>query len=231
MKTIDGLLVDLFGTLVPGFAMDIYEENLFQMAEILEVHGPTFMNKWIADSHNRGRGVYENIPAVISHLTGCKVDDPRVLEAAELRKELTRKSLKPKTETLDFLIEAKRRGLKMALVTNCSQEVPQLFPLTEMAPFFDHFSYSSVLGIMKPHERIYQDALRGLDILPANAAFIGDGDCKELTGATKVGMCAIRISNEDDDNAFSLSDKRDESDLFVNNLMKIFDVLDSWPNG
>jgi len=220
------ILFDLFGTLVSGFSRDIYRASLFDLAGILNVDGDEFSKRWLDDTPNRGRGMYKSIPHVISTYTNLKEEDPRVRLAAKKREDLTISSLQPKHDALATLAELKKRGIKMGLVTNCSQEVPTLILKNPMYPFFDSLSYSSVLGVMKPDERIYRHALESLNVEARDAMFVGDGDCNELTGARKLGIKAVQIKGEELKDAFTLSNKRDSSDIVIEQLSEVLSLLD-----
>jgi putative hydrolase of the HAD superfamily len=61
-----------------------------------------------------------------------------------------------------------------------------------MGDAFDHLTFSSEVGVMKPDPRIYQHALQGLGVQPAEAVFIDDF-LRNVDGARAVGMQVIQF--------------------------------------
>ena len=59
-----------------------------------------------------------------------------------------------------------------------------------LADVFDHLTFSSELGVMKPDPRIYQHALQGLGVLPGEAIFVDDF-LRNVEGAQALGMAAV----------------------------------------
>ena len=218
------VLFDLFGTIVPGFSRALYHKNLDEMASIWDFDSELLKERWLSDTKNRGRGIYKDIPDVIHSYTGIPIDDPRVKKATVSRTEMTLRSLEPKAETLETLSTLKERGYKLALVSNCSQEVPLLFESSTMRPFFDALIYSAEVGVMKPHPKIYEKALEALDVNPEDAVFVGDGDCDELGGALKVGILPIQVSTGVPD-SFKLSDDREDITDKITDLRELLTLI------
>jgi putative hydrolase of the HAD superfamily len=85
-------------------------------------------------------------------------------------------------------------GLRLALVSNASVEIPSIFAETELAPFLDPTVFSCEEHLMKPDPAIFQVALDGLGMDAPVCAFVGDGFGRELSGSSAVGMRAIQIA-------------------------------------
>ena len=84
------------------------------------------------------------------------------------------------------------------MVTDCSSEVPAIWPSTCFAPLFDIAIFSCRVGLKKPDPRIYNLAVEGLGIESEDCLYVGDGSSQELTGAASVGMSPVLIRDLDE---------------------------------
>ncbi|MGO4789594.1 HAD family hydrolase [Paenibacillus sp. 2KB_20] len=82
----------------------------------------------------------------------------------------------------------RKRGLKLGLISNCSEEEVISFGQSGLAPYFDDVIFSYQVGIAKPNEEIYQLACERLSVTPQDSLFIGDGGSDELRGARSAGL-------------------------------------------
>ena len=114
-------------------------------------------------------------------------------EVMALRRPVTLQGLVPVPGVVETIEELRRRGLKIGLITVCSEDVPYLWPETAFHGLFDAEVFSSSVGLRKPDPRIYRLALDELDVEPAEAVFVGDGANDELAGAERVGMTAVGL--------------------------------------
>ena len=117
-------------------------------------------------------------------------------EIAALRRESTRRMLKPRPGAVETLRELRERGYRLGLITVCSEDVPDLWSETPFADLFDATVFSCFERVLKPDPRIYHIACRRLGVEPAAAVFVGDGANDELAGAERVGMRAVLIHRE-----------------------------------
>lgn len=102
--------------------------------------------------------------------------------------ELTRRTLRLRAGGAEALAELRRRGLKLGLITVCSEDVPARWPESELAGIFDAETFSSECGLMKPDPEIYLRTTRALGVEPSECLFVGDGANDELAGAARVGI-------------------------------------------
>jgi putative hydrolase of the HAD superfamily len=112
-------------------------------------------------------------------------------EHAEAWRSLSRNGLRPRPGATEALTELRRRGVKLAVLSVCSEEVPVAWPSTEFAGLFDAETFSSDCGLMKPDPEIYLYTAQALDIDPVDCLFVGDGANDELGGAGRVGMTPV----------------------------------------
>lgn len=93
----------------------------------------------------------------------------------------------------EVLEELKRRGKKIAVISNWDS---RLFNLCEGLGMKHHFEFilaSAVFGASKPSPRIFKEALRKAGVQPHEAVHVGDSVEDDIHGALGVGMKAILI--------------------------------------
>jgi putative hydrolase of the HAD superfamily len=141
------------------------------------------------------RAAFEAIAAMVGG--GSDLD-----ELVTWRVDLARRTVVPSPTVVDALTELRRREYRLALISNCTEEVPIVWPQTELAPLFDAAVFSSVAGCMKPDPRIYALATGALGVDAADCLFVGDGANDELGGAERVGMTPVLIHRAGEDPAW-----------------------------
>jgi len=119
-----------------------------------------------------------------------------IAEAARVRIALTRRSLRPLPGVVDTLPALRARGYKIGLISDCSAEIPLLWPGGVLAPLIDAPVFSCIAGVKKPDPRIYALCCERLHVRPHECLYVGDGSEQELSGALAAGMQAalVRVS-------------------------------------
>jgi len=112
----------------------------------------------------------------------------------ELEQEVWLNSVHVGPEVVGTLEELRRRGLRLGLVSNAAY-LPRLMK-TQLAAlglqsFFEAVSFSSEVGVRKPHPQIYAHALRKLGIEARRALFVGDRVKEDIQGPKTLGMRAV----------------------------------------
>jgi len=100
-------------------------------------------------------------------------------------------------DAVSALAAIRRRGLRTAVVSDCTHELPAFLPGLPVAPLLDARVFSVELGVCKPDPRIYLAACDQLGVSPQECLYVGDGGSQELTGAEAVGMTAVRLAAPD----------------------------------
>ena len=98
--------------------------------------------------------------------------------------------------TRSMLAELKRRGLKLAVISNWDQRLPLLLERLDLADPFDTFAISAIVGAEKPHPRIFETALEALGVAAESALHVGDSRRDDVEGADGVGMQALLLAPE-----------------------------------
>ena len=87
-------------------------------------------------------------------------------------------------------------GLRIGVVSNASY-LPRLMTAQlehlGIASYFDGLTWSSAVGVRKPHPAIYADALEKLGVLAEAAIFVGDRLREDVQGPQAVGMRAVLL--------------------------------------
>jgi putative hydrolase of the HAD superfamily len=192
----EAVIFDLFGTLIDNFSRVEYGAMLTEMAEIVGAPGGDFMGLWGDTVEQRMTGAFPTVEAGIEHLCdrlGVTATPSDLEAAAGARIEFTRSRLVPRDGALTTLRELRDAGRKIGLVTDCTLEVPMLWPETPFAALVDAPVFSCTARVKKPDAAIYRLACDALDVAPGACLYIGDGSSGELTGAAQVGMHPVLI--------------------------------------
>lgn len=96
----------------------------------------------------------------------------------------------PRPEMLEAIRRIRAAGLKAAALTN--NWVSNDPGTSVLAPHFDVFIESAVVGLRKPDPRIYELVCRELDVPPTDAVFLDDIG-SNLKAARAMGMTTIKV--------------------------------------
>jgi putative hydrolase of the HAD superfamily len=77
-------------------------------------------------------------------------------------------------EVLETLRELRRRGVRMAVVSDAWPGLPELHAGLGIGEFFEAYAISAVLGCRKPDLRMYHHASDALGLDPAQCVFVDD---------------------------------------------------------
>ena len=192
----EAIIFDLFGTLVDNYSAEAFKSVLGKMAHVLNIPRQDFIHKWDQTWVMRSKGelstTEENIQYVASQLDAA-VSKEQVTEATRIRFAFTHRMLVPREDTLETLRELRSSDYKIGLISDCTAEVPLLWPETPFVQLIDVPIFSCEVHLKKPDPHIYQLACEHLGVLPQRCLFIGDGGSRELSGANAVGMDALLI--------------------------------------
>jgi putative hydrolase of the HAD superfamily len=222
----DAVIFDLFGTLVDIFSLEEYSEFINDMCAVLGVSPAEFTSRWDEKADERALGrvpVAEQLAALCRDL-GVDVTPAQLARAVEMRVEFVRGALVPRDDAASTLAALRGRGLKVGVISDCSEEVVAAWPGTPLAPLVHEAVLSAAVGLKKPDPRVYELTCERLGVAPEKCLFVGDGGSRELTGATAVGMEAalIRVPDDAGDDAF----RRDAEDWTGTRVTALREVLE-----
>jgi len=181
---IRAVVFDLWDTLVefPAREADVLKARL---AEHVAIDAWEFERRW-----RDGYRASQTGPLADSY-RALGVPDEHLAAHVAARHDFTRTALRPRPGALETLTSLRERGVKLGLITVCSEDVPATWPETELAGLFDTETFSSACGLIKPDPEIYLTTLESLGVEPPQALFVGDGANDELAGAARVGMVPV----------------------------------------
>ncbi|WP_018349816.1 HAD family hydrolase [Longispora albida] len=188
-----GAVFDLFGTLVPPFPAREHEAAAAEAAAMLGVPAATLSGVIHAKYLDRITGGYREVGDYVTEAAPGATPD-QVAAAVARMTEFLRAALVPVPGAIETLTALRAAGLRLALVTNCGPDAPGLWTQTPMAEFFEVTAFSCELGTAKPAPAIYQHAIDGLDLPPAELLYVGDGSDHELTGAAALGLTPVLVT-------------------------------------
>jgi len=186
----EACLVDVYNTLLScdfeghraelptlaGLAPRVWEQGYIQI-------GKAFETGQLTKAEGFGRILRENgvepRPELVRALVGR--DRDLLLESARLY-----------DDALPFLRAVKARGLKIAIVSNCSEHTRDLLESNGVAALADTLALSCEVGAEKPGPEIYTYALDQLGVPVSRAVFVDDQP-SYCAGATALGITAVQI--------------------------------------
>jgi putative hydrolase of the HAD superfamily len=183
------VIFDLWNT-IAEWPHERWEEVRHRLAERLGLAPEEFDTRWYGELAT----LRETRPFA-DVLAQLDVTPEGAEEVVSLRREVTRQGLVPVPGAVETITALRERGLKIGLITVCSEDVPLLWEETSFHGLFDAEVFSATCGLRKPDPRIYRLALDGLGVEPEEALFVGDGANDELAGAERVGMRAIGVDS------------------------------------
>jgi putative hydrolase of the HAD superfamily len=182
------VIFDLWETLIDW----VPEANARMHAQVRERVGFDFQERW-----SRAKERYT--APVREVLAGVGVPADAMDDVLSYRAEFVRTCLVPRAGAVETLRELRARGLKVGLITVCTEDVELLWPESEFAGLFDVEVFSNAVGLAKPDPRIYLACCEELGVEPHEAVFVGDGANDELEGARRVGLRPILIHKPGED--------------------------------
>lgn len=189
------VIFDLYQTLLRGGLGPNRRAVNDEIARVLRVSPDRFAELFKATAPERMRGEFGGLEPTMRELAkrlGGDPDDGQVRLAVLIWQRFHKTILWPSHSTMSTLDEMRDRGLRLGLVSNCSEETPIQWPLQPMAQRFDAVVFSCDVGVVKPDPAIYQAVLARLEVAPGDCVYVGDGNDDELVAAQALGMRAIR---------------------------------------
>jgi putative hydrolase of the HAD superfamily len=150
--------------------------------------------------YHRSRGEYGDPVATLRWIAGELGLRPGIatLHAAHrARVNALAADTKLRPTAYPVLLRLRRAGFKLAVISDCGWELPEILPTLPIAPLLDAAIYSVHMGACKPEPAMYLAACATLRVDPRQCLYIGDGGSRELTGASALGMSVIRLSAPD----------------------------------
>jgi len=222
----EAVIFDLYGTLIynsTGWAVEMNRS----VAATLGAPVEEFVREWANTRPKRYSGAYlsagDNIAQVCRTL-GVVVTPERIEQAIALRLDYTRRNFEPKTGAIELLNCLRARHLKIGLLSNCTPEIPIVWPESSLCLLFDATVFSCVVGMAKPQPEIFELACRELGTEPQHCVYVADGEDGELEAALTCSLYPVRLRVTDGEIAPRDADKWQGAS--VDSLLELFPRLD-----
>lgn len=230
---LNAVIFDLYGTLVDDFASSVGQLHA-EFVRTLAAPPDSFMKLWRETTEMRVIGAFQTVEASIEYvcnLLALPITTEQLTRAVEIRLQLIRRTLSPRPDGLETLAQIKNAGYKIGLLSNCSIEIPIVWPETGFADLVDSAIFSSREGLKKPDPRIYRVACERLGVAPESCLYIADGENYELTAAGKVGLHCLLLRNSSRDNHSEiLREAREWQGEIINTLSEVLRLISPTSN-
>lgn len=194
------VLFDLFGTLVPNLAPEVWSRSCEEIAGILGIDPSDYGRLWSERFEERMTGRIQDGPGqfddILEQLNHSLPTETRNM-AYQAHRQMLATALQPKHDAIQTLDGILERGLKLALVTDCSSAAPEILDTTPLGKYFSCRASSAHLGTRKPDPVMYQHVINELEVNARDCLYVGDGNSHELPGAKKLGMTTVWVDNGD----------------------------------
>jgi HAD superfamily hydrolase (TIGR01509 family) len=181
------LLFDLDGTLAETDSL-----HLPTWVDVLRPYGIEIDEEFYRERIS-GRSNSKIVEDLLPDLSAKEGRDLADVKEASFRERSD--ELEPLPGLLDFMREAKDRGLSLALVTNAPEEnVEAMLLALELSEFFDEVVLSDEVGPVKPDPAPYRAALDRLGVAPEEALAFEDST-SGIASSVGVGIPTVGIAS------------------------------------
>jgi putative hydrolase of the HAD superfamily len=127
---------------------------------------------------------------------GLELEPELIEQVMEMEQHGWLESVHVGPDVFSTLKALRRVHLRLGIVSNAAYRpklmVQQLTALG-LRPYFDGVTFSSEVGLRKPHPEIYANALKKVGANPAQTLFVGDRVREDVEGPKKLGMRAVLL--------------------------------------
>ena len=184
------LLFDLDGTLAETDSL-----HLPTWVDALEPYGVDIDEEFYRERIS-GRSTGEIVGDLLPDLSeeeGASIGDAK---EASFRERAA--GLEPLPGLLDFVQEGKRRGMRMALVTNAPKEnVGAILPALKLQDYFQTVVLAAEVGAVKPDPAPYEAALERIGV-SADEALAFEDSVSGIASSVAAGIPTVGISSTQD---------------------------------
>lgn len=197
MSTYRAVLFDFFGTLTRSVQRSSAHITI---ADLLGCPADTLAEILDKSFYLRASGLLggpEDSLRWVCKQAGTYPSETELQAAVTARQAAVRTDTRLRPDAVTALRELRERGVRTALVSDCTHELPAFLPQLAVAPLLDASVYSVEIGCCKPDPAMYLAACGRLGVDPDDCLYIGDGGSQELTGAQRTGMTAVQLAAPD----------------------------------
>ncbi len=126
-------------------------------------------------------------------------------------------ALRPEPGAVETITAVSERGLPQAIVSDIdTPEAHRMLDAFGVRDGFGHITTSEAVGHTKPDERMFRDALGGLEVDPDRAVMIGDRYDHDIAGAAALGIETV---------GYGPDARGPETDHEIDDLRELLDIV------
>jgi putative hydrolase of the HAD superfamily len=193
---VDAALLDLYDTV----ARTRWRELSDRIASRLDVDLSALYRAYELTRDERSIGAFdgqEGDMAAIVEAAGFDPSAELIGTLVSMEREFSKTGIELWEDSLPVVRELRDRGVRTALVSNCSHSTRGVVDRLGLDEAFDDIVLSFEVGLRKPDPAIYREALRRLDVVPARAVFVDDQP-DYCDGAAAIGIETYLIDRSGD---------------------------------
>lgn len=198
---IAGVVFDYFGTLSISTSRATRRAGASRVAAALGIPADEFIEATQTTFTERATGSCGDLRETMRWLAQRCGRTPSAAEletACRIRRDTEAGYIRTiRADAEPTLRALKERNLRIGVLSDCTHELPELWPTLPIARHVDAAVFSVEAGLRKPHPDLYAMVASRLDVDPTNCLYVGDGGSGELTGATEAGMTAYHLVTPD----------------------------------
>jgi putative hydrolase of the HAD superfamily len=97
-------------------------------------------------------------------------------------------------DTIPILERLRERGVPMGIISNYGTHLFDLLSKLSILDYFDFIFVSAIVGVVKPHPKIFEMAIAEAGVPPDQILYVGDNVDDDIGGANNVGIEAVLIN-------------------------------------
>jgi HAD superfamily hydrolase (TIGR01549 family) len=97
-------------------------------------------------------------------------------------------------DSIPILERLKAQGVPMGIISNYGTHLLDLLPKLGIFDYFEFIIVSAIVGVAKPHPRIFQIAIEEAGVPAHQLLYVGDNVGDDIEGANRVGIDAVLIN-------------------------------------
>jgi putative hydrolase of the HAD superfamily len=193
----DAALLDLYDTV----ARTHWGQLSDRIAAELGIEKPTLFRAYDLTRSARAVGTYGSVEGDMTSIVeaaGIRTSPDQIAKLLGLEREFSETGVELWDDSLPVVRELRARGVKTAIISNCSHSTRGIVDRLGIAEEFDEILLSFEVGMRKPEPEIYREALRRLGgVAPERAVFVDD-QTEYCDGAAAVGIETFLIARHEE---------------------------------
>jgi putative hydrolase of the HAD superfamily len=194
---VDAALLDLYDTVARthwgGFSQRVAAEIGIEKRHLYRAYELTREARAVGTF-----GSQEGDMTAVVEATGIDPDPELIRRLVSMEREFTETGVELWEDSLPVVEQLRARGVKTALISNCSHSTRPIVDRLGLERSFDATLLSFEIGAHKPQPEIYREALRRLRVEPERSVFVDD-QVAYCDGAAAVGIVPLLIVRGEED--------------------------------